>query len=461
MNFKIRKLVKNNIKQSLRVVAGVLLLAVVFSACSEKNELGFEVLPSEDLINVKSVVVKDNISAFTFSEDGLISSGGRSMLGSLNDPQFGSTHVNFAAQFRLSSYPQFGTNAVADSIKLYLYYRSVYGDTITAQNFKVYELESPLNADIDYTQDVDLKSLAYDKLLGEINYTPKIELDSASQDTLYQLIAIPLDISLGEKLVNADSTDLISNDVFLEYFKGLYLESAKITDQVGSLLTLEASSSSTFQGSALVLYYNNDENIAEGEEADTLSRAFIITPNSARVNSIEHDYTGTPFYDNIDQEVIQDENIYIQPTGGLKSKILIDGLESWRDSVTIRGNDTIKYAINRAEIIFQVDTVTTDKDNFAPPPQLLFTFIDNDGEERLPTDYFFNPSFYSGYMYEGYTYRFNITQHLQRIINGDVGNNGFYLSTGRKTSSANRVVLESPIKGSGIQLKITYSTFLE
>jgi hypothetical protein len=465
MNLKIRRLVKNNIKQTLHVFAGILFLGVIFAACNDSNDLGFEILPSEDLINVKSVVVKDDISAFTFSETGLISSGGTSMLGSFNDPDFGSTHVNFAAQFRLSSFPQYGTNAVADSIKLYLYYRSVYGDTLTAQNLKVYELESSLDPDKDYTQDIDLKSMSYDQLLGEINYKPIVELDSATQDTLYQLISIPIDIALGQKLISADSTDMISNDAFLEYFKGLYVEAKTISGQVGSLLTLDASSSSSFQGSALVLYYNNDENIAKEldpeEEPDTLSRAFIITPNSARVNSIEHDYTGTVFIDNIDQEVIQDQNIYVQPTGGLKSKILIDGLETWRDSVVIRGTDTIKYAINRAEIIFQVDTVTTDKDMYAPPPQLLLTFIDDEGEERLPTDYFFNPGFYGGYMYEGYVYRFNITQHLQRIINGDVGNNGFYLSTGRRSYYANRVVLESPLKGSGIQLKITYSTFLE
>ncbi|MCY1721249.1 DUF4270 domain-containing protein [Prolixibacteraceae bacterium Z1-6] len=448
---------KNNIKQNLRVIAGMLLLAVAFTACDNRNDLGFEMLPGEDLINVKNVVIKDDISAYTHTEDGLISSGGTSLLGSLNDPVFGSSHINFAAQFRLSSYPAFGTNPVPDSVRLFLYFRTVYGDTITPQHLKVYEMAESIDPYTDYTQDIDLKSMAYDNVLGEIDYLAKVKMDSTETDTLYQLISIPLDNSLGEKLVNLDSLSLISNDVFLKFFKGLYIEAEKLNGSVGNMIKLEAASSSSFQGSALVVYYNNDENIEKEldpeEDADTLSRAFIITPYSARVNSIEHDYTGTVFEGNLNQEVVMDEYLYIQPTGGLKSKFYIEGLENWKDSTNT--------AINKAELVFQVDTIVTDKDNFAPPSQLLVTFIDDDGEERIPADYFFNPLFYGGYLNSNYQYRFNITQHMQRVIEGDVGNNGFYLSTGRKTSYANRVVLESPLKGSGVQLIVTYSKLLE
>lgn len=453
MNLKIKRLVKNNRKQTLGLLSGILLLTLAFAACDDTNELGIEILPGEDLITVNNVEIKDDISAFTYTEESLTSSGGTSLLGSFNDPVFGKTHIDFATQFRLSSFPDFGTNPVADSIKLYMYYRSVYGDTVTMQNFKVYELESALDVDIDYMQDVDLKSMAHDQLLGEITFAPEIEIDSTTNDTLYQLLTIPLDISLAEKLINADSTDFITNDAFLEYFKGLYIETEDITDEIGSIITLAAASNSSFQGSALVVYYNNKENIELGEDADTLSRAFIITENSARVNRIEHDYSGTPFELNINQEVAQDEYLYVQPNGGLKSRIVIDGLENWQDSTNT--------AINKAELIFQIDTINIDIDSFPPPNQLLLTFVDDDGKERLPADYFFNPNFYGGFLYEGYTYRFNITQHMQRIINGDVGNNGFYLSTGRTTSYANRVVLESPLKGSGIKLNITYSKFLQ
>lgn len=447
MNLKIRILVKNNTKQVLRLVAGVLLLAAVFTSCNETNDLGLEVLPGTDLITVKEVVIKDDISSFTHSEEGLISSGGTSLLGSFNDPVFGDTDIEFAAQFRLTSYPTFGTNTVVDSVRLYLYYKAIYGDTLTAQQFSVYELEAPLDADQDYTQDIDLKAMSYDQLLGKISHTPKMEIDSASNDTAFQSIIIPIDNSLGNKLVNLDSTILSNNDSLLDAFKGLFVETKEVTSDLGTILTLETASASR-----LVVYYNNEENSAK-DTPDTLFTSFIITNNSARVNSINHDYSGTPFEPLLNQQVTQDENIYIQPTGGLKALILIDGLENWKDSANT--------AINKAELIFQTDTIATDKDNFVPPSQLLVTFIDDDGNEKLPKDYYFNPNFYGGFLYPEYKYRFNITQHMQAIIDGEVDNNGFYLSTGRRTHYANRVILEGATKATGIQLIVTYSKFSE
>ena len=203
----------------------------------------------------------------------------------LDDPEFGKTSIDLAAQFRLQFYPDYGTNPVVDSVKLFLYYRGVYGDTVTPQTFRVYELESSLDVDEEYFQDVNLKSYASNESIGEIVYTPQVRVDSTSSDTLFSLITIPLDNSIGEKLVNADSLQMINNDVFLEFFKGLYIESLKEENDGGGILQLYAASSSNFQGSALVVYYNNDENIAE-EEPDTLLNQYVITPFSYQVNSI-------------------------------------------------------------------------------------------------------------------------------------------------------------------------------
>lgn len=457
MNLKIRRLVKNNTKHVFRIITGVLLLAVVFVSCNDENSLGLEILPSEDLINVKEVIITDDISGYNFTEEHLISSGGTSLFGSLNDPDLGSTNIDFAAQYRLISYPDFGTNTIVDSVKLYLYYKNVYGDTITPQHFSVYEMIESLSPDIDYTQDVDLKSMASDELIGELMHTPKIELDTTgtSIDTVYQSIVITIDKALGEKLVNLDSTILANNDSLLDAFKGLFVETEKITSDVGAVLTLETTSASR-----LVVYYNNDENMA-ATERDTMYTSFIITENSVRVNHVEHDYTNTSFYAELNQEVTPSQFLYVQPTGGLKSRILIDGLETWKDSVIVRGNDTIKYGINKAELIFKIDTVESDMENYAPPGQLLITFVDKDGDEKLPSDYYFNPNYFGGFLNSDYEYRFNLTQHIQAIIDGDVGNDGFYLSTGRRSYYANRVVLRGSEQPEGIRMLITYSTFLE
>jgi hypothetical protein len=295
--------------------------------------------------------------------------------------------------------------------------------------------------------------MAYDQLLGELIYKPVVRVDSASRDTFYQLITIPLDISLGEKLVNADSSQMVNNDAFLQFFKGLYIEAEEQTAPGGSILTLEAASNNVFQGSALVVYYNNDEN-RDSETPDTMLNPYVITQFSARVNSIEHDYSGTPFEASLNVEIGEDSLIYVQATGGLKSKINIEGLSSWRDSVNT--------AINKAELIFQVDTTATDMERFPPPSQLLFTFIDDNGNEQLPNDYWFSPAYYGGQLRTSdYTYRFNITQHLQRVLDGEVGNNGFFLSVARKNSEASRVIIKGSESQTGIRMVITYSKFMQ
>ncbi len=245
---------------------------------------------------------------------------------------------------------------------------------------------------------------------------------------------------------------MINNDVFLEYFKGLYIESEQMTAEGGTILSLEAASSDVFQGSALALYYNNQEIRDLAVDGDTsIVMPFVISKYSARVNSIEHDYTDTPFENEINMHATEDTLIYIQATGGLKSKILIANLESWKDSVNT--------AINKAELIFEIDTVASDIHNFAPPRQLLFTVIDSTGVEYLPIDYVFNPAFYGGYLWNDYTYRFNITQHLQEIINGSIGNYGFFLTPAYKNDQANRVIIKGSNSEPGIKLIITYSKY--
>lgn len=457
MNFKIRKLVKNKIKMTLRLALAIIIPALTFTACSEQSDLGIEILPGEDLINVKSLTIKDDITSYTALEESLISSGGVSLLGSFNDPDFGSTNIDFATQFRMLYYPDwngsedgsgFGTNPVVDSLIFYIYYQGVYGDTITPQNIKVYELISDLDVDEEYTQDIDLESMASDELLGEIEFTPKIKIDTTRQDTLYELIKIHLDPSLGEKLLNLDSTMMASNDTFLEAFKGLYLDCEEIPDAIGGLLTLRTVSTNSLLLSHLRLYYNNEENMAVTEEPDTMFQHYVVTENSARVNSIVHNYTSAPFNRTVN------DKLYVQPTGGLKGHFYIDGWESWQDSANI--------GINKAELVFRVDTIASDIHNYAPPAQLVVTFIDDNGDEKLPGDFYYNPRYFGGALNSNYEYRFNITQHMELMMADSVGNNGFYISTGRRTFYPNRVILEGGHEeGKGIELNITYSTFLQ
>ena len=429
---------------------------ITLISCEEQSSIGVEVLPAGDLITIRSTVKE--VKSFTHSEDSIrTDETSSSLLGSFTDSLFGNTTIDFATQFRLSKFPEFGSNPKVDSVKLYIYYRIIYGDTITKQKFRIYEMESPLDYDSKYTQDIDLKSMASSKLLGEYEYKPKVKIDSTSKDTFYQLINIPLDVSLGEKLISADSLQMVNNDVFLEYFKGLYIETEKKSNKGGTILSLETLPVGNFDGSALVLFYSNDSS-RRVDKPDTLYMPYLISSYSARVNQIKHDYSGTPFIANLNSETNQDSLIYVQATGGLESKIFIDNLESWRDSSDL--------AINKAELIFQIDTIASQVHRFPPPKQLLFTAIDSAGVDHLPVDYVFSPTFYGGTLKSDYTYRFNVTQHIQSIVvknrqtgKYDAENLGFYLTSAYKNDQANRVVLKGGTSKTGIKLIISYSKY--
>ena len=439
---------KSNYKNQFLTLIVLMLIALM--GCEEQSSIGVEVLPAGDLISIRNTI--EQTRSFTHSEDSIrTDEASHSLLGSFVDSLFGITTINFATQFRLYGFPDFGKNPEVDSVKLYIYYRIIYGDTITKQKFSVYELESPLDIDKRYAQDVDLKSMAYDDLIGEYEYTPRVRLDSATADTFYQLINIPIHNSLGEKLMNADSMDMVNNDVFLEYFKGLYIETEKLTNQGGAILSLETVQQGNFNGSALVLFYHNDsiKSVAGGDSS--LIMPYIISKYSARVNHIDHDYSQAPFYDNLNSVTVEDSLIYVQATGGLKSHVLIDELSSWRDSVNT--------AVNKAELIFQIDTLVSQVHKYRPPLQMLFTIVDSTGVERLPVDYVFNPSFYGGGLRSDYTYHFTITQHIQEIIIGNAQNYGFYLTPAQKNNEANRVVLKGGSSATGIKLIITYSKY--
>jgi hypothetical protein len=170
--------VKKNraLKNYLPEIISIVML--IITACNEPKDLGMELLPSTDLIEIKNIVEKNSISSYTFSEDTIrTDEPEKSLFGSFDDPVFGRTTINFATQFRLQYTPDFGTNPQADSIFLYLYYRYLYGDSVTNQRMKIYELTEKLivdttsasggTSDYPYYQNIDLKSMASPVLIGE------------------------------------------------------------------------------------------------------------------------------------------------------------------------------------------------------------------------------------------------------------------------------------------------------
>jgi len=445
--------VKTELAKKYKFVIGFVGMVVIFWGCkSDINDLGKDLLFPGDLVNVRNHSEK-NIMAYTFTDGNQRTDEAVfNLLGTFNDPLFGKTTADFACQFRLSGYPdslkKISIKPQIDSLVLSLVYREVYGDILTPQHIKVYELGSDLDIDQKYYQNTDLKSMSKAELVGEKSYIPKFKLDSLTstygstkaipKDTTIQEIRIKLNQHLLDKLMAADSLTWSDNDKFIKYFKGLYIEADDLT-QGGSILKVNTLGN----GSRIAIHYHTNT-------TDSLIYIYNINSSSARVNRFAHDYSKTAFAAHLDKTDVQDSLIYLQTTGGLLSKIFIPNLGTWSDSTNI--------AINRAELIFQIDSTITDLTKFRPSEQLVLTAIDKDGKEYFPSDLAFSSLYYGGtYNSADKTYRFNIAKHLQEVIEKKKDNYGFYLSTAFRSSTFRRVVLKGVTSKTGIRFEVAYS----
>lgn len=454
---------KTEIAAKYKFAIGFVLLIITFLSCkNDSNDLGKDLLLPDDLVKVRKYT-DTNIKAYTFTDGNQRTDEPVfNLLGTYNDPTFGKVTTDFACQFRLTSYPDSlklsKFNPQVDSLVLVLLYKEIYGDTLTSQHFKVYELTSDLDISKKYYQSTDLKSLAGTELVGEKIYTPKFKLDSLStdygstkkdpKDTTIQELRIKLDQKLLDKLMAADSLTWSDNDKFINYFKGLYIQAGDVA-QGGALMKINSLAS----GSNMAIHFHTTK-------TDSLVYVYNLNENCARVSRFSHDYSKTKFASNLDKTEVQDSLIYLETTGGLRTKILIPNLDSWKDSTDL--------AINKAELVLKVDATLSDTTKFIPADQLVLTAIGADGNDYLPSDVAFSQTYYGGtYNKSDMTYRFNIAKHMLEALKAasdptntsyaKYKNYGFYLSTAFRSSEYRRMVLKGATSKTGIKFDIVYS----
>ena len=444
-----------NRKLRMKYFIGLLLLtSVIIYACQKEDQtIGMNILPGVKILETRHFKDSLSISAYTFSDENFridhdsIGDGNPryNMLGSFNDPVFGNTRASFSAQFRLPYNPRYENKlypengpAVLDSLILQMSYKYVYGDTITTQKIQVHELADSLYYQARYNYTYKIGNHIVPDIAGSLDHVPKFRPSASGSDTTAQILRIPMSSDLGNRLLHMDSLNYQSNKKFLDAFKGLYVETAPLSRK-GALMRVDAPSN------YLVLYYHNSKN-------DSLAYAYRLSANSADVSGYVHDYSNTSFFNNLNKETVNDQRVYLQPTGGTKIKINIPSLSNWKDSSN--------YIINKATFSVHVDTITSDFKRYEIPPIIYLKYIDKNGSEQFPTDALTSISYYGGF-YNSLTgtYDFNITQHFQKIITGEIQNNGFYLVSPVRNISAKRVVLMTSASQSKMKLDVIYTRY--
>lgn len=426
----------------------VLIISIFGFSCNKNEELGSNVQPQENMLNV-SFDKSFPIYAHTIKEDSIKTDETTiNLIGSYYDPIFGLTTAGMYTQFRLiTENVDFGTNPVCDSIILSLAYYSHYGDTNANLNLNVYEISDNFYLANSYYSSDRLGT--YKTNLANINFVPQLTDSVNIGGTNYApQLRVKLKKSLGQKIIEASGTSyLADNTSFADFFKGLYITTSPVAiggnKAKGEIIYVNALSSL----SKLTMYYHND--------ADTLSYNFLIDDNAARFNTFEH-YKFTSASSSFKQQIngdttLGDTRLYLQAMAGTKIRL------KFPDVISL--NNLGKIAINQAQLVIKIDP-TTISDTLTPPARLSLAVINTDGTLSFLPDINYGESYYGGaYNSTENEYRFNISKYVQKaLLNSSFDDNGLYLVISGASINANRVVLFGPKSpDNNMHLEIIYT----
>jgi hypothetical protein len=431
--------------------AGLFLItAISLSTCkNEENELGLNLQPPGDKLNVKSTDTTTVVAYSQIADSVKTDETSLTLLGSIYDPVFGKTTASFYSQFRLSLPAfDFGATPFPDSLVLTLTYSSLYGDSTSAMTVKVYEMAQQIHIDSSYYSDqsVGIKDI----LLAEKTFTPNLT-DSVivGSDTLKPHLRINL-TSMGNelamKLLTCPADSMASNTSFLNYFYGLYV-TAEPANSGGSIVSFDLMSIL----SGLTLYYHNALN-------DSLSFIYVINSNCARFGNFTHDYSvGDAAFKAqvLDKDTSLGKNIcYVQALGGVKTFVRFPHIRDYYKNG--------KIAVNEARFFMKANEPDAD---LAPASTLVLVKRTADSSYTITPDQLEGSSYFGGYYdknQQGYWFR--ITSTVQELMRGTNPDYGFEIYVSGGAVNAQRVLLDGtnpqlPVApGDRMKLVLTYTS---
>ncbi|NLJ06839.1 MAG: DUF4270 domain-containing protein [Sphingobacteriales bacterium] len=370
--------------KSLSLVAFVLLFV---SSCDDPDNFSFK---TERNVNRYTIETIDTLPVLlrTVREDSLRSDEfSLDLIGSYRDPVVGSITASVFTELRLpKKLITYGTNRVLDSLVLYLKYAgssNYFGwleDDIT---LNVYELDQRIYLDSAYYSTTKIK---YNPVkLGTWKGCPR--------PNARKTIAIKLDPSLGNRILNASNEQLGDDIKFKEVLKGLAIIPEKTT-ATGSIISFKLQNDS----SGLVLYFHNSD--------DTLSSTFQINDKCARVSHFEHDFTATPIAEQLQNASTYYSQVFLKPLSGVKAQIDLPSLAGLVKDGPI--------AVHRAEIIFH-PAKTPPYSDFTIPSMILL-LSDSANKNYSMVDRY--ETYYGGKLDNNTgSYSFVVTRYVQDLVN--------------------------------------------
>lgn len=366
-----------------------------------------------------------SLEASTIREDSLPGNGlPYSLIGFMNDPVLGKTRANVFASIILNApASDFPNTLTPDSAILFIPIingLNFYGDKNAVQQWDIHPLISQFSSGSVYYQsdkpdyDKNVKTIwsgnAYPNSSdsfrhgnGKLGFKPGIRI-KLSAEMAKQLMQMPKDAYK-------------SDDELKKYFPGLAIlpQDNGLTSGEGGIGVYGFSSVGVLGSRASVfLYYN-----------DTSTFVFNFAASSRIVTTAQTGPYPTEVTSQLNDSTKSFPMTWVQALNGLKTWVRIPGLLNISNAKNV--------AVNRAQITFYLKDTLFSSEFMAPPRLNLFrpagkgsnrNFVLSDG----------NNLNFGGVLNEAKgTYTFNITRHVQDLMNdyflkGENNNLGLYLS---------------------------------
>jgi len=390
----------------------------IFQSCSKTTDLGLSLVELErsDIIYTDTLSLQMEVLE---SKTVLSSNPARWLIGYHQDPVFGQSEAGMYFNFRISTSNLNFPNATFDSLVLCLQYDTTahFGDVLSTnpsqQEWEVYRLEQSIDPDGAYKNDTSFTTGA---LLASSQFIPKYR-DTVIVDSvkLAPHLRIRLDDALGQSLLSpTDSTIYANNSRFKDFLKGVYI---KATNNSSSIIRFLPNGAQT----RMVLYYTQDVDGVPTRK----SFSFLTDDDIESVLVTNHDYsTGTVL-----QNSPTDSLAYAQGLNGVLVRTRFPSLANLG-----------KIVVNKAELVFSSPAAGSVESPL--PKQLIAAYYSNSTEryelvDDLQTSFrrlgVGNYTLFGGNLAADnanlYSYKMNISQFFQKIVDNEIADSSVYLQT--------------------------------
>lgn len=216
------------------------LSAFSFFSCTDPQIIGLEIQPEADKITISSLNNDSPFTASTKKVDSVRSSQTvYALLGYYESTNLLDAKASFYTHLRLSDNSvDFGLNPILDSAVLTLAYAGYYGDTTIEMNIQVEQLSEEIYDTSTYFSDDVFSTSPFSSPLEHSFLPTPNTLRYRDSDTLGVKSLSFNANQIGQLILNANSDNLVDNDAFISFFKGLHF------------------SVSSAQNSSSILYFN-------------------------------------------------------------------------------------------------------------------------------------------------------------------------------------------------------------